>query len=158
MLEIIKDYPDDIKPDWLAAARAWRLPYWDWAQKKFRLSGGWRGIPEYIYDLPIIAKNPSVEVTDGNVQKTIPNPFYKFTTPDGKTMGSYGNLGLTAVTDDGVTYPVSIVVVNRSEYSESLHFYSTISAYRRADARLAMTRTTRHPFKRGRMAWRTTEM
>ena len=64
-----------------AAAREWRLPYWDWAAKKQRGD-------KKIYDAALILKDKDVKVLTSTGQTTIPNPLYQFTTPE--AMGKWG--------------------------------------------------------------------
>ncbi|KAI1801867.1 Di-copper centre-containing protein [Daldinia bambusicola] len=84
--EVIKKLPESSRKAWHNAAATFRLPYWDWAEKKKRGDS-------VVYDVPIIAKAAKIEVLDLNDGVTvvkIDNPMYKFTMPSGAPMGSYG--------------------------------------------------------------------
>ncbi|KAI0854170.1 Di-copper centre-containing protein [Daldinia vernicosa] len=86
--EVIKKLPENMRKVWRDAAATFRLPYWDWAEKKKRGDA-------VVYDVPIIAKAPEIEVinlNDGTTTVKIDNPMYKFTMPGGAAMGSY-NVG-----------------------------------------------------------------
>ncbi|KAK0629237.1 common central domain of tyrosinase-domain-containing protein [Bombardia bombarda] len=85
--DVIPKLPVPQRSDWLDAASQFRLPYWDWAQKKIRSNN------TPTYDIPIIAKSPRVEVVDlndGTSTVYIDNPMYKFTMPDNERMGCEG--------------------------------------------------------------------
>ncbi|KAF5530185.1 di-copper centre-containing protein [Fusarium napiforme] len=70
--------------EWIAAARRWRLPYWDWALKP---------------SLPDIARNDKISIVkswDGQAQpqyENVDNPMYRFQMPGHSPMGddTYGN-------------------------------------------------------------------
>ncbi|KAI1812818.1 common central domain of tyrosinase-domain-containing protein [Poronia punctata] len=86
--EIIPKLPQTQQKAWTDAASTWRLPYWDWAQKKVR-----QGNDTAIYDIPLIAKEPRIGVydeKDGVSVIYIDNPMYKFVMPGNKAMGLYG--------------------------------------------------------------------
>ncbi|KAI1113782.1 Di-copper centre-containing protein [Nemania sp. NC0429] len=86
--EVIPKLPESYRDAWTGAANTWRLPYWDWAQKKIR-----KGKPNPIYDVPLITKDVKVQVVNLTTPATttyIDNPMYKFTMPNGKAMGTYG--------------------------------------------------------------------
>lgn len=104
--EVIPKLPQDKQQDWHDAATTFRLPYWDWAEKKER--GGLD-----IYDIPMIAKDPRIEVVnleDATTTVFINNPMYKFKMPDNERMGCSGVSDVQDTTSDGqkiVTIPVS---------------------------------------------------
>jgi tyrosinase len=79
---VIPTFPADQQAELTAAANAWRLPYWDWAEKKSRGSSP----PDY--NVPLIVLPKTIKVTTPTGQTTINNPMYDFTTP--KPMGDYG--------------------------------------------------------------------
>ncbi|KAI1478854.1 Di-copper centre-containing protein [Daldinia eschscholtzii] len=84
--EVITKLPENRRKVWHDAAATFRLPYWDWAEKKQRGDS-------VVYDVPLIAKDARIEVynlKDGSTKVKIDNPMYKFTMPDGLAMGSYG--------------------------------------------------------------------
>ncbi|RYP56444.1 hypothetical protein DL770_010828 [Monosporascus sp. CRB-9-2] len=84
--EVIPKLPLDKQQEWLDAAQTFRLPYWDWAEKKKR--GG-----SDIYDVPVITKDPRIEVVnlnDGTTPVFIDNPMYKFKMPNDERMGCSG--------------------------------------------------------------------
>ncbi|KAK4145629.1 common central domain of tyrosinase-domain-containing protein [Dichotomopilus funicola] len=99
--DILKEVPEIAHDEWKQAADTWRLPYWDWAVKKLRV---WTSpnpsLPgrfvsaEKIYDLPIIAQNPTIKVKNYANPKgrdvVINNPMYQFRMPDNNPMGSFG--------------------------------------------------------------------
>ncbi|KAK3296423.1 common central domain of tyrosinase-domain-containing protein [Chaetomium fimeti] len=94
MKELIPEVPGTAQEEWKAAANTWRLPYWDWAQKKTRPSAD-GSQTRLIYDVPLIAKWPRISVVDYRqadvgVIAEIDNPMYKFTMPLETKMGSYG--------------------------------------------------------------------
>ena len=110
MLELVKEYPPALQPEYLAAAKSWRFPYWDWAAKKQV-----KNVPtKYDYTVPqiVLPKTVRVEVSRGSwtALETIPNPMYAFHLPDDIPMGSpaYGDNGLQS---DGGFY-VSILIVS----------------------------------------------
>ncbi|KAK6344406.1 hypothetical protein TWF696_008042 [Orbilia brochopaga] len=88
--EVLPMLPEDLpspdqKQKWFDAANNFRLPYWDWAQKKPRRDG-------LIYDIPIIAMNPMIEVVNlsTGLRLEIENPMYKFRMPNNERMGCEG--------------------------------------------------------------------
>jgi tyrosinase len=102
--EVIPKLPQDRRKTWLDAAATFRLPYWDWAQKKSRDG-------KEIYDVPIIKKNPRIEVVDLNTPSStvfIDNPMYKFKMPDDERMGCSGVIDVQDTNKDGkiLTIPV----------------------------------------------------
>jgi len=102
--KIIPKLPATSQSAWTDAANSWRLPYWDWAQKKTR-----PGKSSPIYDVPLIAKEPRIGVYDLNDGVTvvyIDNPMYKFVMPGNKPMYEYG---VTNVPDDPEDIPVCII-------------------------------------------------
>ncbi|KAF3922528.1 Tyrosinase [Orbilia brochopaga] len=105
--EVIPKFPQGEQQKWLDAASTFRLPYWDWAEKKQRS-------PDHppIYDVPIITKSPKIKVVDlSNTASTvdIDNPMYKFTMPDNERMGCAGISDVQDTTTAGkiVTIPFS---------------------------------------------------
>lgn len=107
--EIIPKYPESMREDFLEAATTFRLPYWDWAAKKKR-----SGEDSEIYDIPLIAKEPTIEVLsfDGTSPTSVPNPMYKFTMPGDERMGCSGVGDVQDTTSDGeiMTIPVHTCV------------------------------------------------
>ncbi|KAF8316753.1 Di-copper centre-containing protein [Clavulina sp. PMI_390] len=102
MLKHAKKFPSTVRDEWIAAANSWRLPYWDWAEKKSR---DVVNPDNKIYDAPLIVKQDVVQVEIGQGEeppliKQISNPMATFKTPDGLRMGSaeYGKLGIQPVT------------------------------------------------------------
>ncbi|KAI3326155.1 Di-copper centre-containing protein [Xylariaceae sp. AK1471] len=98
--EVIPKLPKGRQGDWLDAAKNWRLPYWDWAQKKPRDG-------KDVYDLPQIAKDPRIEVLDWKdavSSISIDNPMYKFKMPDNERMGCAGVGDVQDTAPDGVTW------------------------------------------------------
>ncbi|KAK4674167.1 hypothetical protein QC763_118030 [Podospora pseudopauciseta] len=86
--QVIPQLPEDKQHEWTDAAATWRLPYWDWAQKKTR-----EGQDETLYDVPLITKQPRIgviDLKDGVTVFYIDNPMYKFTMPDEERMGCFG--------------------------------------------------------------------
>lgn len=101
--EVIPKLPESYRDKWIGAANTWRLPYWDWAQKKTR-----DGKDKPIYDVPLIAKGPRVEVVDLATPATttyIDNPMFKFTMPKSKAMGPYGINDIDGVPVCRCVYP-----------------------------------------------------
>lgn len=105
--EVIPKYPESKRKDFLDAAATFRLPYWDWAAKKER-----SGSDSPIYDIPLIAKEPRIEVLsfDGANTTFLPNPMFKFTMPDDERMGCSGVSDVQDTTSDGkiVSIPVKM--------------------------------------------------
>ncbi|KAK0712469.1 common central domain of tyrosinase-domain-containing protein [Lasiosphaeria miniovina] len=89
--ELIPQLPKDERKDWTDAANTWRLPYWDWAEKKTRA-----GNDDPIYDVPLITQDPRIAVINlkdpkgADSEYYVDNPMYKFTMPHKKAMGEYG--------------------------------------------------------------------
>ncbi|GAB1312862.1 tyrosinase [Madurella fahalii] len=86
--DIIPELPKTEQASWTDAANTWRLPYWDWAEKKTRNEG-----ETPIYDVPLITKESRILVInlkDVQDDTYIDNPMYKFTVPGNKNMGRYG--------------------------------------------------------------------
>lgn len=103
--EVIKKLPENVRKVWHDAAATFRLPYWDWAEKKKRGNS-------VVYDVPVIVKDPQIEVLnlkDGITVVKIDNPMYKFTMPGGVAMGSYrvGDVDSKTSDDKKTTIPVS---------------------------------------------------
>jgi len=103
--ELIPKLPQDLSKDerksWNDAVNTWRLPYWDWAQKKAR-----SGHQDPIYDVPLITQDPRISVINLKKPKEeyfINNPMYKFTMPQKKDMGEYG---VENITEGNVDIPV----------------------------------------------------
>jgi tyrosinase len=111
--DIIPQVPEAARAQWKSAADSWRLPYWDWAQKKLRKDPSDPGNikDKIIYDAPLIVKDAKIEVLDykqaglGTVAK-IDNPMYKFRMPDGSQMGSFGINDVQDKNDDGRFFTV----------------------------------------------------
>lgn len=64
---------------WAIEASHWRLPYWDWAAEQPYLQNV--GVPQ------IFTQQTVSIVMPGSGSKTVNNPLWKFTTPDGKALG-----------------------------------------------------------------------
>ena len=85
MQEEIKNYATSERGPLEEAARAWRLPYWDWAMKK--------KLPEnpqkrdYNVPLVVLEKDVHIRLPTGSGQGTCRNAFYQFTMPKGIAMG-----------------------------------------------------------------------
>ncbi|RBR10394.1 hypothetical protein FVER53590_12513 [Fusarium verticillioides] len=84
MKDQIKDWVKERKldpsdaPEWEKAANEWRLPYWDWAGKKYSKKHGQKyALPE-IFRFPVITTYPPYD-TRGETGVT--NPFYEFKNP-----------------------------------------------------------------------------
>src|SRR4051794_31530757 len=115
--DVIKNIPEPLeakRKEWRKAADTWRLPYWDWAVKKSRPNPS----PEdpnarkTVYDLPIIARNPRIEVLDYTslvgATTEIDNPMYQFKIPGGVNMGSLSvnDMQQRDANNDIITIPV----------------------------------------------------
>jgi tyrosinase len=85
MKKLVPQYPQSDQARLNAACDSWRLPYWDWAAQKPQPYGN----PNY--SVPQIVTLPRLDVfpSSGKVEN-VPNPMYKFTMPDGETMGQQG--------------------------------------------------------------------
>ncbi|EMR68281.1 putative tyrosinase precursor protein [Eutypa lata UCREL1] len=87
---------DDKTQDSLkTAAKAWRLPYWDWAANN---------------EVPLLAQDQEIEVFTKFGTAKIKNALYQYNLPQGKTFGTMGpasNQTYTLVSADGV--PASTV-------------------------------------------------
>jgi tyrosinase len=91
--EVIPQLPESMRKDWTDAASTFRLPYWDWAQKKYQKPKKKDEKGKFIYDVPFITKKPRVQVIDlkdGVTVVEIPNPMFKFTMPNNERMGCEG--------------------------------------------------------------------
>ena len=107
--QVIPKLPESKRKDWTDAASTFRLPYWDWAQKKDRDGNS-------IYDVPTITKQPRIDVVDlkdGVTIVGIPNPMFKFTMPNDERMGCEGVWDVQDTTSKGkiVTIPVSPTLI-----------------------------------------------
>lgn len=78
---IPQSVPPNDRPEYIALAKDFRLPFWDWAKKPT--------------DLPAIAKDPTISVFFPQAKYSIPNPLYKFTTTE--VMGNLGIFDLDGV-------------------------------------------------------------
>jgi tyrosinase len=107
MTEIIPKVPATVREAWKSAADTLRLPFWDWASKKVRPDNSTQPpTTKLIYDVPLIAKYPEIDVVDyqkadAGITVKIENPMYKYTIPGTAQMGSYGINDVQANTDDG---------------------------------------------------------
>ena len=88
---IRNEYDDPVRNEMVQAAYKWRLPYWDWAQKK---NGGMLSVP-YLLTM----KQVTIRGRTGNI--TVKNPLWRFEMPGGETMGKYGIQAIPAT--DGRT-------------------------------------------------------
>jgi hypothetical protein len=78
-----------------AAAKAWRLPYWDWAVNN---------------NVPLLAQNEYIEVSTKLGTAKIKNPLYQYDLPKGKTFGTMGpasNQTYVLISADGVPASIS---------------------------------------------------
>lgn len=102
---VIPKYPTELQQALKEAAATFRLPYWDWAEKKTR-----SGSSTPRYDVPEIAKPPRIEVLsyDGTTTRFVDNPMYKFTMPNSERMGCSGVMDVQDTTSKGknITIPV----------------------------------------------------
>lgn len=89
---------DDKTQDSLeTAAKAWRLPYWDWAANN---------------EVPLLAQDQEIEVFTKFGTAKIKNALYQYNLPQGKTFGTMGpasNQTYTLVSADGVPASISDV-------------------------------------------------
>ncbi|KAK3994198.1 common central domain of tyrosinase-domain-containing protein [Cladorrhinum sp. PSN332] len=69
----------------LEAAKAWRLPYWDWALKKSPVDGV--GVGERTYNIPVAFQVDTgpIRRPGGKVGHHFKNPIFQFTMPNGLT-------------------------------------------------------------------------
>jgi tyrosinase len=107
--EIIPKFKAEDQPALKDAAAHFRLPYWDWAQKKKRIVGDHEDL---VYDVPLIVKGTTVKVPNPNGgMDDIPNPLNSFIAQS--SMGEYGITSLQLSDDDDkepyVAAPVSFV-------------------------------------------------
>ena len=93
-----KTASDEERKAWIDAANNWRLPYWDWASS---------------LSVPLLANGPEFEapMPDGSV--IIPNPMYKFTTPDKQPFSTHGVPDLKHTDPHGIVtfIPASLIIV-----------------------------------------------
>ena len=84
--ETIPAWPDKdgIHARFIAAAKEWRLPYWDWAQKKRDQNGN------MTYLLPQIVLLSQLSMMSPVGPIKVRNPMYKFVMPGNAPMGKYG--------------------------------------------------------------------
>ncbi|KAI1800384.1 Di-copper centre-containing protein [Daldinia bambusicola] len=109
MKEEINWYPEEERLDLEEAARAWRLPYWDWALKK--PIDGW--VNRWDYNVPLAILNETVEIKQPGSKGLVPfkNALYQFTMPGNITMGHPSlkkgdqDLRISVVPGKGKTYP-----------------------------------------------------
>ncbi|KAJ5925145.1 hypothetical protein N7454_007784 [Penicillium verhagenii] len=75
--EIVPKFAEEGRAEWEAAAKAWRLPFWDW------------GITTSVPDL---CKYPTfiVPSVDGKSEEVITNPLFQFRMPTNKPMSTVG--------------------------------------------------------------------
>lgn len=91
MMEEAKTRSDD-RNEWIAAAKRWRLPYWDWARQP---------------SLPGLVSNEKISILDNDgTMKEVENPMYRFQMPGARRMGDphYGDYRI----DGNGAGPVSI--------------------------------------------------
>jgi len=87
-----------------AAAKAWRVPYWDWAAHN---------------EVPILCQNKNIDVTTKFGTATIKNPMYQYDLPAGKTFGTMGpgsNQNYVLKSADG--FAVSLLNTKTSHLTE----------------------------------------
>ncbi|KAI9783412.1 MAG: hypothetical protein M1839_003947 [Geoglossum umbratile] len=80
----------------MAAAKAWRLPYWDWAVHN---------------EVPLLAQTPDIEVSTKLGPSMIKNPLYQYDLPQGKTFGTMGpdsNQNYVLKSADGVPWELPV--------------------------------------------------
>lgn len=78
-----------------AAAKAWRLPYWDWAVNN---------------EVPLLAQDQEIEVSTRFGTAKIKNALYQYNLPQGKTFGTMGpasNQTYALISADGVPASIS---------------------------------------------------
>ena len=85
MLKEIEKYGQTERSDLYEAARAWRLPYWDWAMKKpFP-----KNPQKKDYNVPLVVQTKKVSIRQPGIADgtQFDNAFYQFTMPKGIAMG-----------------------------------------------------------------------
>lgn len=79
MQKVIEDdwkLTGDQKDEWMAAAKSWRLPYWDWAQRQ-----SYEGY-ENSFSLPYVCILDRVQIYPPTGDTTHPNPLTGFVNPE----------------------------------------------------------------------------
>ncbi|KAI1105912.1 Di-copper centre-containing protein [Jackrogersella minutella] len=96
MKEEIKKYPQKDRPELLEAVKTWRLPFWDWAQKK--PVGGNSKKRDYNVPLAILKKEVDIRMPTPEGHGLCQNALYQFNMPGNITMGdpSLKDLKITA--------------------------------------------------------------
>ncbi|KAG8530975.1 uncharacterized protein KY384_004332 [Bacidia gigantensis] len=67
-----------------ASARQWRLPYWDWAERK-SVDHGLK-----TYTVPKIVKDKELDIMTSTGPLKVRNPMYQFVMPNNEVMGKHG--------------------------------------------------------------------
>lgn len=96
------------EPTWRAAARQFRLPYWDWARPQ----------PSGQFVLPVLFTTEQISIkTPSNGTELFENPLVRFSNPSGKAMGD-DSMGPNKIPDDS-DGPGGALPVSRSEGLQS---------------------------------------
>ncbi|KZT39467.1 Di-copper centre-containing protein [Sistotremastrum suecicum HHB10207 ss-3] len=86
MIQVVIPYfPPEEQGDLIEQAKAWRLPYWDWAAKKNNSQNPQEPVN---YNVPWIVRLETIPVLTPAGVWPITNPLYTFRTPE--PMGKYG--------------------------------------------------------------------
>jgi Common central domain of tyrosinase len=87
---IVPRYPDTdgLQERLKASAQQWRLPYWDWAQKKKINTED--NNEEGRLRVPRIVRDKEIYITISSGFTKVRNPMASFVMPDKKRMGDYG--------------------------------------------------------------------
>ncbi len=116
--KIIPEFDISEQEELKLAAKTWRLPYWDWAQRK----PDWTAPTDplkYGNNVPYVITLPEVEIRTSTGTSTIPNPLWKFSMPGvGANEHEMGDYGITAINAYHVRYGLLSQKVREAAFDE----------------------------------------
>lgn len=107
MIKLIEKEVDSANQEtWKAAARLWRLPYWDWAEHQ-RYLGNY-GLPQICTVEKIRIVPFSSDLQNPQPTAEVDNPHLKFTNPTGKAFGDQQSMGEFRIEAELVSDPPAV--------------------------------------------------
>jgi len=96
---IIPEFDISEQEELKLAAKTWRLPYWDWAQRKPDWTAPTDSL-KYGNNVPYVITLENIEIRTSTGVSTISNPLWKFSMPGvGVKEHQMGDYGITAIQD-----------------------------------------------------------